>query len=197
MKFKEIVPKRYFRIIDKANQLIKTEIIRKSLSRSQIAFLTGISASYADHLIRNDRNFREDQLQKILPLFDVNFPLNSFRPVNTTQGKFISLPKTHSPELWQVIDYFLSDGNLQNRSIRFKDSNRKVLKIYQELIKQIFNVRGRVVPQKGTIAYLLEVNSLYLRNWFRENIRLRKKYLDINERKRHNRMKNKGNDERI
>ncbi|MFA6653033.1 MAG: translational GTPase TypA [Candidatus Delongbacteria bacterium] len=30
-----------------------------------------------------------------------------------------------------------------------------------------------------------------------ENIRLRKKYLDINERKRHNRMKNKGNDERI
>ncbi len=175
MKFKEIFPKRYFRVTDEANQLIRAEIIRKSLSRPQISSLTGISESYADHFVRNDRNFREDQLQRILPLFNINFSFKSFLPVDTTQGKFINLPKVSSPELMQIIGYFLGDGNLQKRSIRFKDSNQGVLKVYQKLIGQIFNIEGRVVPQKGTTAYLLEVNSLYLRNWFKENIAVRKK----------------------
>jgi len=160
---------------DRIGQLIKSKAVKENLSSSRIASLTGVSESYAEHFVRNDRNFREDQLQKILPLFGVIFPSGSFFPVNTTQGNFISLPNISSPELMQIIGYFLGDGNLQKRSIRFKDSDKEVLNVYQRLIRKTFNIEGRVVPQKGTIAYLLEVNSLYLRKWFQENIVSRKK----------------------
>ena len=175
MKFQEIFIKKYYRISKEGNQLIKTKITERDLSRAKIASLVGISEGYADHLIRNDRNFREDKLLKMLPFLSVNLSSDYFIPQNTFHGKFMTLPRESSPELMQIIGYFLGDGNLQNRSIRFKDSNKKVLRVYQKLIEKTFNVKGKIVPQKKTIAYLLEINSLYLRNWFKENIILRKK----------------------
>ncbi len=174
MKFQEIFTKRYYRISKEGNQLIKTKITERDLSRAKIASLVGTTESYIDHLTRNDRNFREDQLQKILPFLSLTFSSNYFFPQNTIHGKFINLPKQSSPELMQIIGYFLGDGNLQERSLRFKDANKEVLKVYQELIEKVFNVKGRITPQKGTIAYLLEVNSFYLKNWLKENIILRK-----------------------
>jgi len=175
MEFQKIFTKRYYRLSKKGNQLLKTEINEKDLSRAKLAFLIGITESYLDHLVRNDRNFREDQLQKILPFLSPNFSSNYLFPQNTIHGKFITLPKRSSSELMQIVGYFLGDGNLQKRSLRFKDTSKEVLKVYRGLIKKVFNVKGRIVPQKETIAYLLEINSFYLKNWLKENVVSRKK----------------------
>ena len=149
MEFKDIFVKRYFRVTDKVNQLIKVDVVK--------------------------RNFREDQLQKILSIFDVSFNFKNFIPVDTTQGKFISFPRKSSPESMQIIGYFLGDGTAQPKTVRFKDTARDVLEIYQDLVRKVFAINGRIVPQTGTRAYLLEVNSVCLSKWLRENIVLRKK----------------------
>lgn len=175
MKFEEIFAKRHYRILEEGNQLIRNQMIGRDLSMAKLASLAGISESYAEHLIRNDRKFREDELLKVLPLFQLTLSCDYFIPQNTIHGKFVNLPRKNSPELMQIIGYFLGDGNLQERSLRFKDTDKEVLKIYQKLIEKVFNVKGRIVPQKETIAYLLEVNSLYLRNWFQKNITVRKR----------------------
>ncbi|MFH1509874.1 MAG: LAGLIDADG family homing endonuclease [Candidatus Nealsonbacteria bacterium] len=175
MKFKKIFIKRYFRISDGANRLIKAEIDKKKLSRTQISSLAGVSRSYVDHFIRNDRNFREDQLERILPLFNVVLPSKGFSSINTTQGKFINLPSKSSPELMQILGYFLGDGTAQPKTVRFKDVDKNVLMLYCRMIKIVFNIMGRVVPQSETKAYLLEVNSVYLSKWLRENVVLIKK----------------------
>ena len=175
IQFKEVEIKRYYKITSEISQLIKNRILDKELSTAKAAFEVGVRDSYIEHIIRNDRNFREDQLQKILPFFSIQFPSNEFTPQNTIHGKFITLPKESSPELMQISGYLLGDGDVKKRCIRFKDLDKDLLLFYRDLIEKVFNVEGRVVPQNGTRAYLLEVNSLYLCNWLRENIVLRKK----------------------
>ena len=174
IKFKEFYVKRYYRINQEISRFIKNKMTEMELSTARAASLVGTSESYIDHIVRNDRNFREDQLQKILPFFAIKLSPSSFIPQDTIHGKFINLPTESSPELMQIIGYFLGDGNLQKRSLRFKDADEEVLKVYQGLFEKTFNIKGRVVPLKGTIANLLEINSLYLRNWFKENITLKK-----------------------
>lgn len=175
MKFEEIFAKRYYRILEEGNRLIRNQMIERGLSMTKLAFLTGVSESYIEHLIRNDRNFREDELLRVLPLFQLTISCGYFIPQNTVHGKFVNLPRKNSPELMRIIGYFLGDGNLQGRSLRFKDTDKEVLKIYQKLIEEVFNINGKIISQKETIAYLLEVNSLYLRNWFQKNITVRKR----------------------
>lgn len=175
IKFKEIFVKRYYRVTDKTNQIIKTRAIEKNLSRAKIASLAGVSENYTDHLVRNDRNFREDKLQKILPFLFIEFPSKDFIPQDTIHGKFITLPEKSSPELMQILGYFLGDGTAQPKTVRFKDTDKEVLKVYQDLIRKVFNITGRIVLQTNTKAYLLEVNSVYLSKWLKANIILRKK----------------------
>jgi len=177
IEFKEVFKQRYYKMSNEIWQLAKNKLKEKALSIAGIANEIGVSGSYLYHFIENNRTFREDQPQKILPFFSIKWPSEHFIPQSITigHGKFITLPKSSSPELMQIIGYFLGDGNLQKRSLRFKDVDKEMLKVYQELIEKVFNIKGRVISQKGTIAYLLEVNSICLRNWFKENITLRKK----------------------
>ena len=175
IKFRKIFIKRYYKITNRLNQLIRNNLREMSLVNSTVSARAGISSSYLDHIVRNDRNFREDQLEKLLPFLSITFPSEDFVPQNTIHGKFITLPEESSPELMQVLGYFLGDGTAQPRMIRFKDIDKEVLNVYRNLIKKIFNIDGRIVSQKGTKAYLLEVNSVYLSKWLKGNIVFRKK----------------------
>jgi len=156
IKFKQIFVKRYYKASEEINLLIQTRLKKENLVMSGVSAQTGIASAYIDHIIRNDRNFREDQLEKFLPFLQIKFPSKEFIPQNTIHGKFITLPKESSSELMQIIGYFLGDGTAQPKTIRFKDMDKGVLRVYQNLIKKVFNIDGRIVPQKETRAYLLE-----------------------------------------
>ena len=172
--FRPIFVKRYFKATQEASGLIKNRLKALQLTKVACASLANISRSYMDHVFRNDRNFREDELQKLLPALSIEFDQNYFIPQNTIHGNFIKLPNESSPEFMQIVGYLLGDGTVKERCIRFKDLDRALLGFYQELIEKVFNIQGRVVPIKGTKAWLLEVNSLYLCRWLKENIMSRR-----------------------
>ncbi|MCD6429475.1 glutamine--fructose-6-phosphate transaminase (isomerizing), partial [bacterium] len=69
----------------------------------------------------------------------------------------------------QFLGYLFGDGTVQNRTVRFKDIDKSLLLYYFNLIKELFNIKGRIVSQKGTKAYLLEANSAYLCKWLKLN----------------------------
>jgi glucosamine--fructose-6-phosphate aminotransferase (isomerizing) len=170
IRFKPIFVKRYFRASQEANRLIKSRLEGLQLTTTSCASSAGISRAYMDHILKNDRNFREDQLQKLLSIIPVEFNHNHFIPQNTIHGKFIRLPGTSSPGLMQIIGYLLGDGTVREKTLRFKDLDKELLLVYRDLIERSFNVQGRVIPQAGTRAWLLEVNSFYLCQWLKENI---------------------------
>ncbi|PIP19172.1 MAG: glutamine--fructose-6-phosphate transaminase (isomerizing) [Candidatus Omnitrophica bacterium CG08_land_8_20_14_0_20_41_16] len=174
IKFKPIFVKRYFRATQEAACLIKNRLKELQLTKVACASLANISQSYVDHVFRNDRNFREDELQKLLPALSIAFDQGYFIPQNTIHGKFISLPEESSPELMQIIGYLLGDGTVKERCIRFKDLDRELLEVYLGLIEKVFNIQSRIASMNDTRAWLLEVNSFYLCQWLKENIISRK-----------------------
>ncbi|MDA2922605.1 glutamine--fructose-6-phosphate transaminase (isomerizing) [Patescibacteria group bacterium AH-259-L07] len=174
LKFKSIFVKRYFSISSEFNNVISQTVNSHALTKQGVAQEAGITSSYLDHIINNDRNIREDQLDKLASFLSLEVNDQDIEPVNTIHGKFITLPEESSEDLMQIIGYLFGDGTVQPRFIRFKDMDRDLLFLYRDLIEKVFNVKGRVVPLKDTRAYLLEVNSLYLAKWLRKNFILRK-----------------------
>ncbi len=172
--FNPIFVKRYFKATQEAACLIKNRLKELQLTKVACASLANISQSYMDHVFRNDRNFREDELQKLLPALSIAFDQGYFIPQNTIHGKFISLPEESSPELMQIIGYLLGDGTVKERCVRFKDLDRELLEVYLGLIEKVFNIQSRIASMNDTRAWLLEVNSFYLCQWLKENIISRK-----------------------
>ena len=170
IQFRPIFVKRYFKATQEANHLIKTRFQELQLTQVACASSTGISEAYMNHIFKNDRNFREDELRKLLPQLSIEFNQNYFIPQNTIHGKFIILPAESSPELMQILGYLLGDGTVKERCVRFKDLDKELLYVYQDLIKKVFNIQGRVGPMNDTRAWLLEVNSFYLCQWLKENV---------------------------
>ncbi|WP_456420100.1 glutamine--fructose-6-phosphate transaminase (isomerizing) [Methanocaldococcus infernus] len=105
----------------------------------------------------------------------LNFNFNNgvkFKDVNLdiVEKNPIKFPKVPSPELMQIIGYIIGDGYFpSNRSLRLKDERKEVLEKYKELFKNIFNLEGNIRKGDGNY-YILEINSKYLVDWFRENV---------------------------
>ena len=170
IKYQNIPVKRYYKISPKAHEAILDRIHENHFAYAQIALHSGISVGYMDHIRRNDRNFREDNLKKLTSFLSLHFPTNQFIPQNSIHGNFISLPAESSPALMQIMGYFLGDGYAGKRHIRFKDMRKDVLMVYQMLFGKVFGLQGRIGTMSDTRAYILEINSLSLANWFKANI---------------------------
>jgi glucosamine--fructose-6-phosphate aminotransferase (isomerizing) len=167
LKFPKGETRRYYQIPPSIIFPLKHFLKENNITLKKVANLTGIKPSYLQHILAGDRKCREDQVKKLIKVFP--FVQEKLIPQNTSWGKFISLPSKSSSKLMQIIGYFLGDGTAQPKYLRFKDTDRDLLQEYKKLFVKIFNVKGRVVPQKNTSVYLLEINSTYLSKWFKKH----------------------------
>ncbi len=170
--FEAIFVKRYYRLGHKGHQFIFP--LLKEYTKRKISTAAKISESYIDHFMRNDRNFREDKITSLLKFLnqDKKTFLDKYcQSVNTIHGKHINFPALSSPALMQILGYFVGDGYAGERSLRFKDMDEDLLKVYEWLIFREFNVMGKIGLMNDTAAKLLEVNSSYLCQWLKRNIK--------------------------
>jgi len=181
ISFVSVPYKRYYAFNEAGYDFLKQKI--QSYPTALIAARTGVSSAYLGHIVQNDRNFREDQLQQLYGFFGEKFSSLSkkhLKPTNTIHGKFIRLPKLSSSSLMQILGYFIGDGYAGERSLRFKDCEDETLTVYKKLIKDQFNLDGRIALMNDTAAKLLEINSTYLSQWLRENV-VKDKYKFISQ----------------
>jgi len=88
------------------------------------------------------------------------------QPVLNYRHRPLTVPETFSKELAQTTGYFLGDGNLDQRSLRFKDERKEVLETYGKLFKDIFNIEGKYSKIKDKNCWQLSVNSKEIRKLF-------------------------------
>jgi glucosamine--fructose-6-phosphate aminotransferase (isomerizing) len=174
IKFKSVPLKRYYKISEKMRSLIKNKLLEVGISQGKLAYLTGTTQSFISDICLSNRAHREDYLKKILPFFSSKLNTKDFILVDNRQGKLINLPKESSPQLMQLIGYFLGDGDLGKNYLRFKDENKYILEVYRGLIKKIFGLESEIKKLQKKKAFLLETFSKSLADWFRENIFSRK-----------------------
>jgi len=165
---KIVYEKRYFKISKRGIIKIKQKIKKSKLKKVYISKKLDIPLSYLNHIISGDRNIREDILEKLIKFLNLN--KRFFIPVDSIHGKFFKQPYKTTPKLLQIMGYYLGDGYAGDRSVRFKDRELEILKVYKKLINEIFCINGKIKKLKESNAFLLEINSKYLSEWFKENV---------------------------
>ena len=88
------------------------------------------------------------------------------RNVFTHKHKDLVIPEYLTIELAQLLGYFLGDGCLEERSLRFKDERLEVLESYRRLAYQLFHVGGKMRKIKDKNCYELSLNSVAIRELF-------------------------------
>lgn len=78
------------------------------------------------------------------------------------------IPSELNIDLSMVLGYFLGDGGLEERAIRFRDSRKEVLESYNYLIEKVFKTKGRIIKVKNKNCFSLEINRKSIRDLFKE-----------------------------
>ncbi len=171
LRFESVPSKTYYHVASSTNKHIRERISQLHLNFSQASRIAGVATHDFKHMVANDRNVRTDVLERVLPVLSIEFPSDGFTPTHSIHGNFVHLPRESSPEVMQIIGYFLGDGYAGERAVRFKDSRKEVLETYQEICRKVFNLSGRIGTMSDTTAFLLEINSSPLAIWFKKNVK--------------------------
>jgi len=96
----------------------------------------------------------------------------SFSDIEQTRKyKDLEFPAEPSKELLKIVGYHIGDGFISgNRTLRYKDQRKEILKSYKDLFEEVFNISGNIHERKEGKHYVLNVNSKYLVDWFIKNI---------------------------
>lgn len=86
----------------------------------------------------------------------------------TEKHKQCNMPQELSTELSMILGYFLGDGSLEDRSIRFRDAREEVLVHYNKLLEKTFGISGRISKVKDKNCFSLEINRKAVRALFQE-----------------------------
>src|SRR5262249_3184103 len=111
MTFAATEPRRYWELSDKAAETLRNAAAASGLPKPVLASRAGMTDSALRPILVKDRNAREDFLKGICRELDLPFPPPEASPVHSHHGNFVHLPQQATPELMQLIGYFVGDGH--------------------------------------------------------------------------------------
>ncbi len=169
VEFKDVYVERHYKLDETIRNKLKKVREKLGLTRKDIEKLGGVKETYITKIENGGlESIEEEELKKLCSLYGINFEevINE----NLYYTNPVKFPKTPTPELMQIIGYIIGDGYFpSNRTLRLKDERKEVLEEYNKLFKNVFNLEGNIKKGEGNY-YILEINSKYLVNWFKENI---------------------------
>ncbi|XRO77181.1 glutamine--fructose-6-phosphate transaminase (isomerizing) [Methanocaldococcus sp. 10A] len=170
VEFKDVYVERHYKLDETIRNKLRKVREKLGLTRKDIERLVGVKESYIEK-IENGRleSIKEEKLKKLCSLYGINFE-EIVDKDNLHYTNPVKFPKTPTPELLQIVGYIIGDGYFpSNRMLRLKDERKEVLIKYNQLFKTVFNLEGNIKKGEGNY-YILEINSKYLVDWFKENI---------------------------
>ncbi|WP_097000131.1 glutamine--fructose-6-phosphate transaminase (isomerizing) [Persephonella hydrogeniphila] len=151
-KLKKVYSKVYYTPDEKGWELIEEKLLENGHR---------LTKSVRGHLSKKDRNPSNETLQLLGIEPDEHFsPSRSYR-------NFVTFPEKTSTELMRFLGYFLGDGSVDKKGIKFKDLRKEILEEYAELSEKLFSIKPKILPENN--HYVMRINSVYLLNWFKEN----------------------------
>ncbi|MEK6888184.1 MAG: LAGLIDADG family homing endonuclease [Candidatus Aenigmatarchaeota archaeon] len=92
--------------------------------------------------------------------------LDFTEPYESYKHRHISMPTQFNKGVSQAFGYFIGDGNLEKRSLRFTDERKEVLEHYADMMEGLFGIRGKITPVKSKKCFRLSINSIHARRLF-------------------------------
>jgi len=120
------------------------------LSQKELGKLLGISQGEISAIELGRVHLREKSLDKILETLKINSETFKemhidFKTLKTKIFDKVKIPTKTTPELCQLLGYFLGDGDVhQGKEIRLTDKDVENLLIYKNLAKKVFGIEGNI-----------------------------------------------------
>ncbi|MFA5020317.1 MAG: DNA repair and recombination protein RadA [Candidatus Pacearchaeota archaeon] len=145
---------------------LKIEFKKENISREEICSKIGITNRQLRRVLNQNFPTSVNSLNNLQDCFSGRLQLQVI-PVYTYKHKDLFFPSVMNQQLSQICGYFLGDGNLENRGLRFRDERVGVLECYNQKFKEVFNVSGKISKINGKNCYNLDINSKEIADFFR------------------------------
>jgi len=155
LKLSDIPVRKYYKPTEEGWKLLD-KLINKNKSK--------ISRGIRYHIKKRDRNVNA----KVLEILNINPKEKYFKPINSATN-FIKFPSKTNPKLMRLLGYFFGDGSIGKRTVKFKDKRIEILKEYNKIINELFNLKGKIKKDKKSNCYILKIYSSYLVKWINKN----------------------------
>ncbi|MBI5144507.1 MAG: helix-turn-helix domain-containing protein, partial [Candidatus Omnitrophica bacterium] len=166
-RLKDVFVERHFVITTLGRAKLRRIRQAKGHSLKEVERLTGVRSEYIRRIENGERtSIEKTRLEQLLKYYGINFSPHLFKSKNYITND-LYLPEFTSNELMQILGYFIGDGHITQRMIRFKESDKQICKIYQGLFKKVFNIDSKLKKQKG--HYIFVISSRFLADWIRKN----------------------------
>jgi len=144
-----------YKINAEGRKLLKSLREKKKLFQKELAKKIGVAQTTISVIELGKRNIKINLLRKICNFFGLNFEkfVNDYCNPNSK----IKLHKELSPEIAQIIGYFLGDGSFERERINFFEEDEKVIRSYMKKIKQVFNANMNLKYRKNKRCFQLRV----------------------------------------
>ncbi|MBI2598278.1 MAG: hypothetical protein HYW50_03720, partial [Candidatus Diapherotrites archaeon] len=170
---KQALPKQELKEMVIVNQagadLIKNSMQQMDISRKEACNLIEITPRQLRRVLNQGYpTAKTNMLLLVKEGFDKKL-LENIDQHTSHKFKELHAPQFFTEETAQITGYLLGDGNLDKRSVRFRDARKDVLESYAGLIKKTFKADTNITKIKNKNCYQISINSKEIKEFF-ENI---------------------------
>ena len=151
-------------------ELIKNSMQQRGISRKEACNLIEITPRQLRRVLNQGyHTSKTNMLLLVKEGFD-NRLLENIGQHTSHKFKELHVPQYFTEETAQITGYLLGDGNLDKRSVRFRDARKDVLETYAGIIKKTFNADTNITKIKNKNCHQISINSKEIKEFF-ENIK--------------------------
>ncbi len=155
--------KALIQISEEGGNFIKAELQRLGLRRIDVCSQLQINPRQFRRVVNQSYPTYSEVVDNLVEQ-GVNDKVYSYiEPCETNKHRVITMPKILDERFAQLLGYHLGDGNLDKRSLRYRDQRIEIIKHYAQVCKDLFNIDGKISKVKDKNCYQLSVNSLAIR----------------------------------
>lgn len=140
-------------------QLIKSFLEENSFSRKQACELIEITPRQLRRVLNQNWPTSKTNMFMLVKEGADKQLLENLTRHTSHKYKNISMPGFFTPEVAQITGYMIGDGNIDKRSVSFRDERIGVLETYSSLCKKVFNDEGKFSKIKDKNCFELSINS--------------------------------------
>ncbi len=141
---------------DSSNKIIN-KLAEDKITRKEICQQIGITPRQLRRVLNREWPTSVEVLDKLQ--IHTGNQLLQIMPVISYKHRDLIIPEFLTPDFAQIFGYFIGDGSLGERDLRFRDARIEVLEHYNSLFKQTFNLSGSIKKVKGKNCWNLSINS--------------------------------------
>ncbi|MFA4855976.1 MAG: LAGLIDADG family homing endonuclease [archaeon] len=151
--------KEFVSVNKKGAELIKNSIQKMGFTREEFCQEMPFSARDLRAHLNQGQPISLNNMQALVGFGVEPEAMDETEPVFNYMHRPLTMPETFSQEIAQATGYFLGDGSIGKRDLRFRDQRREVLETYDKLFKGLFNIEGKFAKVKGKNCWQLSINS--------------------------------------